>query len=66
VPFALSRTLSRYEAQRAADAAERDGTTEAGVTVTNNIDWLGQMSLIDFLGSVGKGARISTMLSRER
>lgn len=59
--------MSRYEAQRAAEeAVGKEGSPEAGVTVTNNLDWLGGMSLIEFLGTVGKGARISTMLSRER
>ncbi|KAM0749492.1 hypothetical protein T439DRAFT_50916 [Meredithblackwellia eburnea MCA 4105] len=38
---------------------------EGKVSVRNNLEWLGGMSLLQFLGSVGKGARVSTMLSRE-
>lgn len=66
VPFARSRSLSRWEAQRAKEEAEREGKAEAGITVANNLDWLGNMSLLEFLSTAGKGARISTMLSRER
>lgn len=34
--------------------------------IANNLDWFKDMSLLDFLSGPGKGARVSTMLSRER
>ncbi|OZJ04820.1 hypothetical protein BZG36_02338 [Bifiguratus adelaidae] len=36
-----------------------------GVHVLNNADWIGNMSVIQFLGDVGRYARIGTMLARE-
>ncbi|KAM0789575.1 hypothetical protein ACM66B_000384 [Microbotryomycetes sp. NB124-2] len=35
------------------------------IKVENNLSWLGNVSLIEFLSTVGKSARVSTMLSRE-
>ncbi|KAK4054143.1 tyrosyl-tRNA synthetase [Microbotryomycetes sp. JL201] len=35
------------------------------IKIENNLNWLGSVSLIDFLSTVGKSARVSTMLSRE-
>ncbi|KAL7336507.1 hypothetical protein BJY59DRAFT_706903 [Rhodotorula toruloides] len=58
VTFAQSRTRRRD----AEEAARGDG---GSVKVVNNLDWTGSMTLIDFLSSVGKMARVSTMLSRE-
>jgi tyrosyl-tRNA synthetase len=34
--------------------------------VVNNFDWQGSLSLLAFLGGVGKRARVSSMLARER
>ncbi|KAK4703983.1 tyrosyl-tRNA synthetase, partial [Phenoliferia sp. Uapishka_3] len=59
VPFALSRTSKRHVEEM------EDQKTFGCVKVTNNLEWLGGMSLLDFLSTVGKTARISTMLSRE-
>lgn len=59
VTFAQSRTRRRD----GEEAARVDG---GSVKVVNNLDWTGQMTLIDFLSTVGKMARVSTMLSRER
>lgn len=36
------------------------------VEVVNNQDWLKDVTLLDFLRTVGKRARVSTMLARER
>ncbi|GAA5852213.1 hypothetical protein JCM9279_006934 [Rhodotorula babjevae] len=63
VAFAQSRTRPRFGAPR---AAEREGEkSEGSVRIVNNLDWTGGMSLLEFLSTVGKMARVSTMLSRE-
>lgn len=59
VPFAESRNRSRQQEQLAHAPVGR-------IEVVNNHDWLGGISLLAFLGGVGKSARISTMLARER
>ncbi|GAA6034572.1 hypothetical protein JCM8097_005403 [Rhodosporidiobolus ruineniae] len=58
VAFAQSRTRRR-------DGKEVEAKEGGSVRVVNNLDWLGKMSLIGFLSSAGKMARVSTMLSRE-
>ncbi|GJN91291.1 hypothetical protein Rhopal_004310-T1 [Rhodotorula paludigena] len=58
VAFARARTR-----RRDADAAEEPSS--GSVKVVNNLDWTGGMSLLEFLSTVGKMARVSTMLSRE-
>ncbi|KAL8292023.1 hypothetical protein RQP46_001489 [Phenoliferia psychrophenolica] len=60
VPFATSRT-----GKRNADAADAGTKTLGEIRVVNNLEWLGGMGLLEFLSTVGKTARISTMLSRE-
>ncbi|GAA6021798.1 hypothetical protein JCM10207_002064 [Rhodosporidiobolus poonsookiae] len=57
VAFAQSRTRRR-------DGTEAK-TGEGSIKIVNNLDWLGDVSLIDFLSTAGKMARVSTMLSRE-
>ncbi|KDE07678.1 hypothetical protein MVLG_02138 [Microbotryum lychnidis-dioicae p1A1 Lamole] len=57
VPFAQSRNRRR-------DSPESESSL-GQIRVENNLDWLGGMGLLQFLSSVGKMARISTMLSRE-
>ncbi|CEQ41301.1 SPOSA6832_03000, partial [Sporobolomyces salmonicolor] len=59
VAFAQSRTRRRDGS--AGDEAKAQGT----IKVENNMNWLGGMSLLEFLSKVGKMARVSTMLSRE-
>lgn len=39
---------------------------EGGVKVLNNLDWFQGVSLLEFLRTVGKMARVSTMLARDR
>ena len=39
---------------------------EGSVRIVNNLDWTGGVSLLEFLSTIGKMARVSTMLSRER
>lgn len=60
VPFAQSRTNQRYGIEAS------QGEEEGRVKVVNNLEWLGQMGLLEFLSGVGKTARMGTMLSRER
>ncbi|POY71097.1 putative Tyrosine--tRNA ligase [Rhodotorula taiwanensis] len=59
VAFAKSRNRRRDGAQ------EGQATSEGSVRVVNNLDWTGGLSLLEFLSTVGKMARVSTMLSRE-
>lgn len=59
VPFARSRTVARH------GLVEGEGRLEGGGRVENNLDWLGGMGLLEFLSTVGKSARVSTMLARE-
>ena len=49
-------------------AAKRAGIhhVEGRIDFVNNKDWIGKMSLLDFLSGPGKRARVSTMLARER
>ena len=42
------------------------GKTGGDLTIRSNIDWHGQLSMIDFLQIVGVHARVNTMMSRER
>ena len=37
----------------------------SGVTMVNNLDWIGQMSALDFLRGIGKHYRMGTMLAKE-
>ncbi|WVQ80091.1 tyrosine-tRNA ligase [Cryptococcus sp. DSM 104549] len=41
------------------------GKEGAGVNVVNNLDWTKGVSLLDFLRTVGKMTRVSTMLARD-
>lgn len=38
---------------------------EFGVTMVNNLDWIGQMSALDFLRDIGKHYRMGTMLAKD-
>ena len=38
---------------------------EYGVTMVNNLDWIGQMSALDFLRDMGKHFRMGTMLAKD-
>ncbi|WVR04863.1 tyrosine-tRNA ligase [Kwoniella sp. DSM 27419] len=63
------RTGSAYLSKRGV-VAEGKGKEKAlqdnfGVKVVNNLDWTMGVSLLDFLRTVGKMARVSTMLSRD-
>ncbi|GAA5824508.1 hypothetical protein JCM11251_000452 [Rhodosporidiobolus azoricus] len=58
VAFAQSRTRRR-------DGTEAETKEKGSIQIVNNFDWLGKISLIDFLSTAGKMARVSTMLSRE-
>ncbi|SCV69942.1 BQ2448_1336 [Microbotryum intermedium] len=58
VPFAQSRNRRRHSPESESSLGQ--------IRVENNLDWLGGIGLLQFLSSVGKMARISTMLSRER
>ncbi|TNY18594.1 tyrosine-tRNA ligase [Rhodotorula diobovata] len=62
VAFAQSRTRRR-DGARGETASAQGG--EGSVRVVNNLDWTGGVSLLEFLSTVGKMARVSTMLSRE-
>lgn len=35
-------------------------------SVKNNMEWLSDLTLLEFLNSVGKSARVSSMLARDR
>lgn len=38
---------------------------EFGVRMVNNLDWIGQMSALEFLRDIGKSYRMGTMLAKE-
>ncbi|GAA6051084.1 hypothetical protein JCM3770_004704 [Rhodotorula araucariae] len=59
VAFAQTRTRRRD------GGTETDRQSEGSVRIVNNLDWIGGMGLLEFLSTVGKMARVSTMLSRE-
>ncbi|MFC7376333.1 tyrosine--tRNA ligase [Brachybacterium sp. GCM10030268] len=42
-----------------------DPEGEFAVTMVNNLDWIGQMSALDFLRDMGKHFRMGTMLGKE-
>ncbi|KAJ3269053.1 tyrosyl-tRNA synthetase [Borealophlyctis nickersoniae] len=74
-PDVLSRNVAGIDAQiravfRNADKyLEKRKVTEEGrggeVKVLNNLDWFQRMSMLDFIGDVGRLARVSIMLARE-
>jgi len=41
------------------------GTPQQPVKIVNNLDWLGNMGLLEFLRDVGKYARVGTMLAKD-
>ena len=41
------------------------GEAESGIRLTNNIDWLGDMTFLDFLRDFGKEFSINTMLAKD-
>ena len=55
---------NRSTSKGAREGSRSDGGDE--VKVLNNLEWFGQMSLLDFLRGTGKNARVSAMLSKER
>ncbi|GAA5929193.1 tyrosine--tRNA ligase MSY1 [Sporobolomyces koalae] len=63
VTFAQSRTKRRTTGPALTTAP--DTPVQGSIRVENNLNWIGNMSLLDFLSKVGKMARVSTMLSRE-
>ncbi|GAA5905407.1 hypothetical protein JCM8208_004270 [Rhodotorula glutinis] len=63
VAFAQSRTRPRFGDE--ANGKGEGEKSEGSVRIVNNLDWTGGMSLLEFLSTVGKMARVSTMLSRE-
>lgn len=44
---------------------QRDVNTLGRLSVRNNLEWLGKLSLVEFLSSAGKQARVSSMLARD-
>ncbi|WVQ71904.1 tyrosine-tRNA ligase [Cryptococcus sp. DSM 104548] len=56
-----------YLHKRGLQVQRKDETGEVGrgVRVVNNMEWMREVSLLDFLRGVGKNARVSTMLSRD-
>lgn len=42
------------------------GTEQYTPKVLNNIDWFKDMSAMEFIGDVGRYARVTQMLARER
>lgn len=66
---AISRQVTGLFERGVPFAAKRAGlpeSTASNVEFLNNYDWIGKMSLLDFLSGPGKRARVATMLSRER
>lgn len=65
----ITAQMSRFFEEGLSFAQSRQNVRsgQAGtLQVANNLEWFGEMRLLDFLGGVGKGARVSTMLARER
>ncbi|KZO98910.1 hypothetical protein CALVIDRAFT_596509 [Calocera viscosa TUFC12733] len=62
----LERGVS-YAAKRVSPSMKANFIPEAYLTpkVVNNSDWLGQMTMIDFLRLVGKHARVNQMIAKE-
>jgi tyrosyl-tRNA synthetase len=69
VPFAQARSGRRSSSSSSSSPStttiRERAEEEEQVTVLNNAEWLGQLSLLDFLSGPGKRARVSTMLARE-
>lgn len=47
------------------EEGEKEGEVGMGVRMLNNYEWMSNLTLLDFLGSVGRHARLTTMLNRE-
>lgn len=64
----ITKQLTELCQRGVSHASKRAGISGASSNVQflNNHDWLGKMSLLDFLSGPGKRARVSTMLARER
>src|SRR5699024_8782900 len=56
---------TRVETLRDQISRVRDPAGEYGVTMVNNLDWIGQMSALDFLRDMGKHFRMGTMLAKD-
>ncbi|XAO27794.1 tyrosine-tRNA ligase [Cryptococcus bacillisporus CA1280] len=54
-----------YLSKRGVDLAAMRKDGGRGVKVMNNYEWMRDVSLLDFLRTTGKMARVSTMLSRD-
>lgn len=65
----ITRQVHRFFKTATAYAEERrpQSTPEAqSPTVVNNITWFREMGMLEFLRTVGKHAKVNTMLSRDR
>lgn len=72
----LAKNVAGIDAQfqqffvRGRTYAERRGYTVQGsggkVKVVNNKTWFGKLSALDFLGDIGRYARVGTMIARDR
>jgi len=51
----------RYATERGAGTAER-----GELDILNNLDWTGEITLLDFLKGVGKRSKVNAMLARDR
>ena len=65
----LTTAVERFFETGIKYAAERLKTSREGLTVpkvANNVEWLGSLSLLEFLTKAGRYARVPAMISRDR
>jgi tyrosyl-tRNA synthetase len=56
-----------FERGQAYASKHRRGQTDRGkLDILNNLDWTGQITLLDFLKGVGKRSKVNAMLARDR
>jgi hypothetical protein len=58
----LFKSATKYASSR----LQMDPKSLSDVDIVNNLEWMSSMSLLEFLTTAGKFARIQTMINRER
>ena len=64
----ISRIISNLDGCQAAGDihADRVASTLTPPVIVDNYEWLGKMSLFDFLKNAGRFARVNSMINRSR
>ena len=65
--FAIQKFFSNAQSYAACRIPGlRDSESSKAPEIANNVEWLGSLNLLDFLTSVGRHARVPTMIRKDR